>query len=112
MSVRPIDGLKFAGDRCEPVVATPTCGIPALCLQRTAQAFGGVVGMMNGEVTPPGAVVVPEMMIRIVARDTDGCSHVALFFRSTHQSSCVQETKRAALNIRTARKVSVEELFV
>ena len=71
-----------------------------------------MVRAVNGEVTPPGAVVIPEMMIWIFRADANGCGHVALFFRSTHQSSCVPETKKAALNIRTARKVSVEELFV
>lgn len=56
--------------------------------QRTADAPLGEVRQVEGEVAPPCAVVVPEVMIRVGAGDPDGDSarvHNASTFRQTHQ---------------------------
>jgi hypothetical protein len=49
------------------------------CLQAQAHAALGVVRQVYGVVAPPGAVVVPEVMVRIVREHADGS-----FFKCVH----------------------------
>ena len=41
------------------------------CVQREATPFGGVIGMMDREVAPPLAVVIPEVVILVLPVDPD-----------------------------------------
>jgi hypothetical protein len=64
--------------------------------QRTADPPLGEVRQVEGEVAPPCAVVVPEVMIRVGAGDPDGDSarvHNASTFRQTHQGVHCTGTK-------------------
>ena len=54
-------------------------------VQGHAPTFGSVVGVIEGEVAPPLAVVVPEVMVFILPVDPDcqlGLIHNVLSFRS------------------------------
>ncbi|HCV98064.1 MAG TPA: hypothetical protein DGJ56_02085 [Verrucomicrobiales bacterium] len=56
-------------------------------MQRHAPTFGSVVGVMEGEVALPLAVVVPEVMVFILPVDPNcqlGLIHNVLSFRSAH----------------------------
>jgi hypothetical protein len=84
-------------------------------LERNAHPFLGEAGKMQGEMTPPGAVVVPQVMQRIVAAATNGELCVWIhnacfpFFFRTHQEG-PKTKKPSQLNWRR-HQVSGENIF-
>ena len=70
----------------EQFMATLPGGFNVPRVQRETLSLGGVVGIMDCEMSPPLAVVIPEMMIRILPVDTNrqfGLIHNVLSFQST-----------------------------
>lgn len=73
------------------------------CAQRAPDASGGEVGQVDGAVQPPGAVVVPEVVVRVVRGDANGQScrcHDALF---PFLRFLVQRTRRRKKENRPSR---------
>ena len=48
-----------------------SCNIEIPSVQRQAAPFAGVIGVMKCEVTPPLAVIVPEVMVGVLPVDPD-----------------------------------------
>jgi len=59
---------KLGDDR----VAPPARFVERACPERKSLPFGGSVGTVEGEMVPPRAVVIPQVVERIAAVDADG----------------------------------------
>lgn len=58
--------------RAQKPVAFPAGFFEIPCLERAVMAHGLSVFVKNRVTTPPGPVVVPEVMVGFVPRDTNG----------------------------------------